>query len=291
MNKTKFKNINKCLELYFLNKILTIDEAERITKIPAFYIHRAAKEGLIEFSLHKNEIIVTENEVQLWISKNVDLVKRLQTIPEKFYFKKNSYKFKNKYMLPFKGYWLVGSEHLSHCTRYAWDFIVVDECEYDKCFIGMKDKEILKLKYKDLKDKNPESFLCYGREIIAPEDGKIIFTPNSKELKNETDNKQGLIVIEHENSEYSNLGHILAKSVKVKVGDFVKKGQTICLAGGKYGDGKTQIPHLHWDIWDYTHFLFAKGIPIKIRKALIFNKNKQKNYSFFLQRGMLVSNI
>jgi len=272
-------------------EMLSIANVERLTGIDSCYIRRAMKEGLVQFEDRPAGVFISKSEIALWQSKPHELVQRLRTNREKYFTRKAAYLSKNNYILPFRGTWLVGGPHLKHCTRYAWDFIVVDPSDYDKCHLGITEEEILALKLRRDGNHNPRDFLCHGLEIIAPADGVILEVPDPGRFVNDNEDGQGTIAIDHGNGEYSHLGHVLGRSITVKKGDQVSQGQAICLAGGKHGDGILQTPHLHWDIWDHPHFFFAKGIPMLISKAFIY-KNGQfvRRYTFYLRAGFLVSN-
>lgn len=271
----------------------SLKEASKISEIPISLIKRAIKEGLVIFIIQSGKnIFFSKEEVQRWISRDKELGERIKTIPEKFPIRKSSYISKNKYILPFKGIWLAGGDHPQHCVRYASDFVVIDESDFHRVKIGISEDELVALKmHHGTNERNPRDFLCYGKEIIAPASGKIIMASNPEDFKEENIDGQGHIVIDHGNGEYGRLCHILGKSIRVKTGDLVKQGQVLGLAAGKLGDGIHRVPHLHWDVWDYRHFLFAKGLPVRISKAIIYNYGHKKvRYNFYIQSGMLVSN-
>jgi len=274
-----------------MKKYHSLEDAEKLSGISVAMIERAFREDLVEYVSSDGAILIAPEEVERWISKDASLAERIEK-KEKFPIRKTSYISHNKYILPFNGIFLVGGKHLQFCTRYAWDFVVIDRADFYKVRRGMTDDEMLSLNMKRGIKGNPEDFLCYEKEIIAQADGKIISVPEPVKFKNENTDGQGHIVIDHGHGEYSRLCHILGRTVMVKKGDEVRRGELLCLAGGKHGDGITQVSHLHWDVWDHTHFLFARGVPVKISKALVHNDGRvKKRYGFYLQRGMLVSNI
>ncbi|MEW6556292.1 MAG: M23 family metallopeptidase [Elusimicrobiota bacterium] len=147
---------------------------------------------------------------------------------------------------------------------------------------------------------------CYEKEIIAPADGVIIlpaFTSEEqflgkveKNIKNNSDETIQNIIIDHGNNEYSQIGHVLARSVKVRPGQKVKQGEFVGLCG------QWQIwPHIHWAVWDYWHPLFAKGLPVTISKLWVYEDGKHRfcmqgrgkfvlKQNLMLERGMIVSN-
>lgn len=274
-----------------MKKLYTFRDVEKLLGIKAFFVQRAINEELVKAENSAEGIRFTKDEINLWKTKSPELADRIRKKKEKFPIRKKDYKSKNSYILPFHGVWLVCGTHLNHCTRYAWDFIVIEESDFDKCSVGMRDEEIFRLNMKKNGSHNPRNFLCYGREIISPANGRVLYAPDPANFKSRFFDDQSHIIMDHGNGEIGRLCHILGRSVKVRKGDIVEQGQLICLAGGKHGDGVRRVPHLHWDIWDNQHFLFAKGLPVKISKARTFNKNKNElRYSFFLRKGMLVAN-
>lgn len=57
------------------------------------------------------------------------------------------------------------------------------------------------------------------------------------------------IVIKHANGEYSRYDHLAGKSAQVRIGERVKKGQSIALSGMT---GFTFLPHLHFQVFIFT---------------------------------------
>lgn len=273
-------------------KNYALPEAAEFSGIKDRFIRRALKEGLIKYSGSGRNTRFSSEEIELWKSKDASLADRIRQVPEKYPIRIGSYKMRNGYILPFFGIWLVGGGHCAHCTRYAWDFIAVDARGFSKAKFGMSDEAMLKLKLKSSGNHNPCSFLCYGRTVIAPAAGKIISAPEPLRFTGNNRYGQGLIVIDHGNGEYSRLCHVVGRTVLVRPGETVKQGQVLCHAGGRHGDGMRQVPHLHWDIWDHTHFLFAKGIPLRVSRMNLHNGGKSIiRKDICLGRGMLVSNL
>lgn len=270
---------------------LSLSDVEQITGIGSFYIRRAMGEGLVRSEESPDGVRFSKGEIGLWRAKPPELAQRLRANREKHFIRKAGYVSRNNYILPFRGTWLVGGSHLKHCTRYAWDFLVVAPSDYGKCHSGMSEEDVLALKLRRDGNHNPRDFLCHGLEIVAPADGVILEVPDPGWFVNDNEDGQGTVTIDHGNGEYSHLGHVLGRSIPVRKGDRVSQGQVICLAGGKHGDGTHQVPHLHWDIWDHPHFLFAKGIPMLISDAFVYKKGQfVRRRAFYLRAGMLVSN-
>ena len=95
-----------------------------------------------------------------------------------------------------------------------------------------------------------ENYYCYGQSVVAPANGKVVQT-----LKNIKDNTPGeantnhpegnFVIIQHQLNEYSIVAHLQSDSIKVDVGDIVRRGQHIANIGNS---GNSSEPHLHFHI-------------------------------------------
>ncbi len=139
--------------------------------------------------------------------------------------------------LPVQGFWYISQAHNGTYThkgdwRFAWDFVQIDE----------KGNQ-----FKNTGDL-PEDYYCYGKPVVAPADGTVV-----KVIRNVEDNKIGevnirenwgnVIVIKHTDYLYSLLAHLKHGSIKVKEGDYVRRGQIIAQVGNS---GRSPYPHLHF---------------------------------------------
>jgi murein DD-endopeptidase MepM/ murein hydrolase activator NlpD len=84
--------------------------------------------------------------------------------------------------------------------------------------------------------------------VRAPADGKVVFSGNSEDLGN-------TIIINHPGGFITVYGH--NDSVFVKSGDDVRKKQVIARIGET---GKSQGPHLHFEIWKNNQVLDPREI-------------------------------
>ncbi len=139
--------------------------------------------------------------------------------------------------LPFWGEWKVSQGFNGAFThkddwRYAWDFVIVDE----------KEKEFENDGFV------PEDYYCYSTPVVAPLDGRIVNVvdnvPDNEIGKNNLENNWGnSIVIDHGEGLFSQLSHLKRGSIKVKIGDWVKKGEVLAQCGNS---GRSPYPHLHF---------------------------------------------
>lgn len=167
-----------------------------------------------------------------------------------------------RYSLPFRGQWTVANggpdKKSSHSwdiptQRYAYDFLILNHSG-QSC---TGDKTVL------------QNYYCYGREVLAPADGVVVDAKDSYKDsrtfgngsvdRTAKDIRGNYLVIQHAENEYSFIAHLLPKSIKVKVGRQVKRGEPIALCGNS---GNTSEPHIHFQIQDGRSFLASAGLPI-----------------------------
>ena len=127
---------------------------------------------------------------------------------------------------------------------------------------------------KELKD-----YGVYGIGVIAPGDGIITQVVNGSFdcEAGESDRSVGvgnMVVIDHQNGEYSVISHFMYQSIVVKLGDQVKQGDLLGLCGNT---GNTSQPHIHFNLQDDVRGYRAKALPAQFRKILV-NEQLKENY-------------
>ena len=130
--------------------------------------------------------------------------------------------------------------------RFAFDFLAVDA----KGATHRGDES-----------KN-EGFYVYGREVLAPADGVVTeaidgVRENPPGTMNSFSALGNAVFIQHSAHEVSVLAHLIPGSVRVKVGDQVKRGQVIGLCGNS---GNSSEPHLHYHLQNTPYMPEATGI-------------------------------
>jgi hypothetical protein len=182
-----------------------------------------------------------------------------------------------KLSLPFVGKWLVtwggdtkelNQHHDARNQRFAFDFLGVDE----------KDDT------RRVKAQKNDDYLAFGREILAPADGVV-----TDVISGVRDNVPGsmnpysalgnAVFIQHRDHEVSVLAHLKLGSIKVKVGDKVKRGQVIGLCGNS---GNSSEPHLHYHLQNTPIIQDGTGIKCYFQKVIVLENSKKKsktNYS------------
>lgn len=180
--------------------------------------------------------------------------------PEKnlYIFLNNSERFRFKQFsqikLPFFGTWDVAQGHNGTHThkdqwRHAWDFVILNK--EGKQFRNEGDY--------------PEDYFCFGKPVIAPEEGVV-----EKVVNNIDDNIIGqvnlehnwgnTIIIKHDDEVYTKLSHLKKESVKVEEGEKVRYGQVIAQCGNS---GRSPYPHLHFQVQEFPYIgSVTKDYPI-----------------------------
>ena len=169
-----------------------------------------------------------------------------------------------RYSLPFAGEWYIvngGTDKANAHSwnvanqRYAYDFVISDYS--------------LRRWPREKRGARLEDYFCYGRFVLAPASGVVIEvrndildapSPGTGWVEPFTQDFRGnFVTIQHADSEYSFLAHMIPGSVRVKKGDRVERGQEVGLCGNS---GHSTEPHLHFHIQDRADFFEAAGLPV-----------------------------
>jgi murein DD-endopeptidase MepM/ murein hydrolase activator NlpD len=89
------------------------------------------------------------------------------------------------------------------------------------------------------------AFACYGQPILAPADGTVVAA--NADARDWPAYKKGrdpgnFVIIQHAPAEYTEFRHLAARSVAVKVGQRVHRGEVVGRCGNS---GNARMPHLH----------------------------------------------
>lgn len=208
--------------------------------------------------------------------KKLHLVQYQQFSPEKnlYTYYNRLERFKNDTYfhihLPFYGEWFVSQGHEGKIThkedwRFAWDFVVTDETQ-----------KTFRLPGKEITD-----FYCYSLPILAPAAGYVVnlidgIEDNAIGDVNVEDNWGNAIVIKHGDYLYSKISHIKMSSFKVKIGDYVKKGDILATCGNS---GRSPEPHIHFQLQE-NPYIGAKTLKYPIAYYVSKQNNNYKFHSF-----------
>lgn len=252
-------------------------------------LSRSFNEGVNYYELEFTSILKGLNHY-IWlddrkdkaISVSVDKDLQIQSLLLKPYetsVEKDNVYSKNKYSMPIEGEWVVFWGGTNEMVNYHYSYDN-QRYAYDLVKTG-KDNET----NKDTDYLN-ENYFAYNKDILAPEDGKVIkvidgVKDNVPGEMNANNPEGNYVIIEHENNEYSMLAHLKKGSIKVKTGELVNEGQHIGQCGNS---GHSSEPHLHFQVMDSADLKKAKSIRIRfkddyepIRGDTISNKKEQKD--------------
>jgi murein DD-endopeptidase MepM/ murein hydrolase activator NlpD len=149
--------------------------------------------------------------------------------------------------LPFEGTWIVGQGYHgaeSHTGRaaYALDLVKVDADGRAHVRAGKRAKD----------------WFGFGAAVLAAADGVVVraidrFADN-RVMGTGTDTNT--LIVQHAPSELSEYVHLQRGSLRVRVGERVRRGQVLA----RCGNSGSQTPHLHWA-------LLSSLDPIRTRPA------------------------
>jgi murein DD-endopeptidase MepM/ murein hydrolase activator NlpD len=143
--------------------------------------------------------------------------------------------------------------HVASGQRFAIDYLQVDSAGSSRHGDPAKNT----------------SYYAYGTELLAVADGIVVATKdgipenvpgaNSRAVPITLETVGGNFVgIEVAKGRYALYAHVQPNSLRVKIGDHVKRGQVIALLGNS---GNSTEPHVHFQIADGPTFLSSEGLP------------------------------
>lgn len=187
------------------------------------------------------------------------------------YTRSMDYQTKTKFILPFRGVWMVSNggrtEETNNHVRFA-------EGEGPKNQIYAYDFR----RGHTGEGKTLEDYDVYGEEVIAPGDGVVVQVINGAidVLPGERDRAVGCgntVIIDHQNGEFSVLCHCKYQSIRVNVGDRVSQGDILGLCGNT---GNTSEPHIHFHLQDGPLMHKANALPAQFEKVIVEGAIKLK---------------
>lgn len=200
---------------------------------------------------------------------------------------KDSYSCTVKYSLPFEGTWTVVNGGVTQSDSHSWE-IPTQRYAYDFIVIDIDGKSYCG------EETRPESFYCYGKDILAPADGVVMqvcdgnpdskITVDRKATCAGKDIRGNYILIRHAKDEYSLLAHLKQGSIKVSVGQRVMRREKIAQCGNS---GNSSEPHLHFQIQAGASFYSSPGLPVEF---INISANSTPNYELFDSREILIKN-
>jgi peptidase M23-like protein len=143
--------------------------------------------------------------------------------------------------------------HVAIGQRFAIDFLQVDSS--GSSFHGDPSKN--------------SNYLAYGTPLMAVADGIVVETKDSIPENIPGANSRAVpitlitvggnhVALDIGGGKYALYAHVQPGSLRVKVGDHVKRGQVLALLGNS---GNSTEPHVHFQIADGPTFLSSEGLP------------------------------
>jgi urea transporter/murein DD-endopeptidase MepM/ murein hydrolase activator NlpD len=208
--------------------------------------------------------------------------------PEKNFYRQsnNNERLKNLWYLPidlpFFGEWIVSQGYAGKHTHLgewsqAIDFVIVDE----------------EMKQYTREGLRKDDYYAYNKPITSPAHGWVIGITNITEDNevgevNTTENWGNSILIQHAEGLYSQISHIKQFSFRVKVGDYIRKGEWIANCGSS---GRSPVSHLHFQLQSVP-YIGAKTLAYPLGYYILNRQGKQILQSFSIPKeGELVQNV
>ncbi len=221
-------------------------------------------------------------------ASGLDLVVIQQFSPERNHYKhfNNIERFKSDtyyhFSLPVLGDWTISQGHQGNVThkgdwQYAWDFDVRDDNDATFRSPGI----------------SLEDYYCYNLPVVAPADGFVVQIidgiDDNKIGEVDTEHNWGnTIVIKHGEYIYSKLSHLRKGTIKVNIGDYVKKNDVIAHCGSS---GRSPEPHLHFQIQS-SPYVGAKTLFYPVSYYLTKAEDQFRLHLFDVPKeGELVCNV
>ena len=196
---------------------------------------------------------------------------------------------KTEFSLPFSGIWYVENGGTDRKKSHSWD-VLNQRYSYD-FVIRDQDGRTYRGDGRKLED-----FYAFGKPVHAPADGVVVQVrddvPDNTAIGRidyrAKDFRGNFVVIKHSESEYSFTAHLKYKSVRVRKGDEVKKGEIIGYCGNS---GHSTEPHIHFHVQDRPNFYLAASLPIRFANICIIDSDKRVFVrQGYISRGQHVSN-
>jgi murein DD-endopeptidase MepM/ murein hydrolase activator NlpD len=126
----------------------------------------------------------------------------------------------------------------------------------------------------------------YGQPVVADAPGVVAIAvdgipDNDPGVVNTYDQHGNYVVIDHRNSEFSLVAHLIPGSLRVRLGQYVDAGVEIGRCGNS---GHTTNPHVHWQVMDNANASIAHAV---LQRYLPYERNGQM-YNGMPDRGDVI---
>lgn len=198
------------------------------------------------------------------------------------------------YRLPFEGTWYVKNGGISNEEQGSLQL----SRRFGYTFCKVSDQ---RLSYKQ-QGLQLEDYICYNQPVVAAAKGRVVEigdgiadAPIQTSLfgkrgyhKKGQDIRGNYILIQHEYEEYSLVAYLKQGSICVKVGEYVKAGQTIARCGNS---GWCTEPQLYFQVQKGKDFYTAQGRIIDFNPPVQVEVRGRKTQLQLIGRGQCVVNI
>jgi murein DD-endopeptidase MepM/ murein hydrolase activator NlpD len=244
-------------------KTVELETAALMAARKVSYQSLAAQDEVFDLQQYFSEPVALHVDKLIY---NLELTTRQnETVRKSLEIPVTDYIQKTKLIFPLKGVFVVAGGHdFNEEHKGEWS----QQYAYDILALG-PHYEIVKTN-----GETNEDFYAWGREIIAPADGTVVYARNDIQDNPRPDVIQtnvflkmpepvwavagNVVVIDHGNGEFSLLAHMQKGSVRVKAGDKVKRGQVLGLLGNS---GNSDAPHLHYQLMAGGVLYHNDGLP------------------------------
>lgn len=191
------------------------------------------------------------------------------------------YKDTTRLKLPFSGEWLVyqGGHGIFDNAYQA-----TDDRQFAIDFVLLKNGS----PFEGDATQNGQ-FYCFGQAVLAPADGRVVRVVNDigdnapgKPVQDKPDGN--MVLIAHNDNEYSLLTNLKQNSVKVKHGDMVKQGDPVGECGNS---GASMAPRVHYQLQNSTGYPLVESLPAQFVDYIADGKPVPVGE---VARGQMVSN-
>ncbi len=223
-----------------LNERVVVGMSDR----PIYYFERCERFTRIEQPIRTTMVFDSDGRIQQF---------SIQAMPPEAKTAFADYRTKTALRLPFDGAWYVAdggrsinlNAHASASDqRFAYDFCIQQD----------------RSNYRNRGERN-EDYYCFDEPILAPGAGVVTHVVDTEEDGPPATVGHGagnMVVIDHENGEFSFLCHLRQGSIVVSEGEQVESGQHVGRCGNS---GHSTGPHLHYHLQDSPMLHDGHGLP------------------------------
>jgi hypothetical protein len=193
-----------------------------------------------------------------------------------------------EYRLPFEGLWFVmqggDTPNVNHHMAETAQWFGVDFSKVG----GPSQRELVRST-----GTTNEDFYSWGATVLSPVGGEIVaavddFPDNPLGIKNARNPAGNYLAIRVASNQYVFLAHLQRKSIVVKLGQLVTRGQSLAKCGNS---GNTDFPHIHMHVQDVATFGEGVGQNVIFSKINVELSGKQfRAVDWPLIQGLFVWN-